>query len=166
MKTLFTIIMSLGLVSVGICDTTNQPADSSQRPLAGLIQRTYGIESFVSKLKILMPPENGESDYSLVLRYLKQNKIEIQKPGAIFLSDKRHQLYVMAPKADQEKIEALIGKLAPDSPTALLEDAKLSFEMGKLDDAKQKFKKVLEIEPDNVTARYYLAQIQRSQPTH
>ena len=166
MKTLFAIIMSLGLVSVGICDTTNQSADSSQSPLHGLIQHKYAVEVFVTNLKKLTPPKSGESDYSLVLRYLKQNKIEIQKPGAIFLNDRLHQLYVMAPKADQEKIEALIGKLAPDSPTALLEDAKLSFEMGKLDDAKQKFKKVLEIEPDNATARYYLAQIQRSQTTH
>jgi tetratricopeptide (TPR) repeat protein len=60
----------------------------------------------------------------------------------------------------------MIVKLQPDSPTALLEDDKLSFEMGKLDDAKQKFQKVLEIEPDNATARYYLAQIQHSQATH
>lgn len=166
MKTLFTIIMSLGLVSVGICDTTNQPVDSSQSSLAGLVTRTYDIGSFVSSLKTQLPPKDGESDYSLVLRYLKQSKIEIQKPGAIFLNDKRHQLFVRASKADQDKIEALIVKLQPDSPTALLEDAKLSFEMGKLDDAKQKFQKVLEIEPDNAKARYYLAQIQRSQTTH
>lgn len=166
MKTLFSIIMILGLVSVGICDTTNQPADSSQSPPAGLIQRTYAVESFVSSLKTQLPPKDGESDYSLMLRFLKQNKIEIQKPGAIYFNDRRHQLYVSATKADQEKIAALIGNLAPDSPTALLEEAKLSFEMGKLDDAKQKFKKVLEIDPDNASARYYLAQIQRSQTTH
>jgi tetratricopeptide (TPR) repeat protein len=166
MKTLFTIIMSLGLVSVGICDTTNQPVDSSQSSLAGLAIRTYDIGLFVSSLKIQMPPEAGESDYSLVLRFLKQNKIKIQKPGVVFLNDKQHQLYVRASKSDQDKIEALIVKLQPDSPTALLEDAKLLFEMGKLDNAKQKFKKVLEIEPDNTTARYYLAQIQRSQTTH
>ena len=166
MKTLFTIIMSLGLVSVGICDSTNQSVDSLQSPLAGLIQRTYAAEPFVSSLKTQLPPKDGESDYSLVLRYLKQNNIEIQKPGAIFLNEERHQLFVMASKDDQEKIEALISKLAPDSPTALIEAAKLSFEMGKLDEAKQKFDKVLEIEPDNGTAHYYLAQIQRSQTTH
>jgi tetratricopeptide (TPR) repeat protein len=166
MKTLFTIILSLGLVSVGICDTTNQPTDSSQSPQVALTTRTYDVGSFVSSLKIQMPPESGESDYSLVLRYLKQSKVEIQKPGVIFLNDTRHQLYVRASKANQDKIEALIVKLQPDSPTALLEDAKLTFEMGKLDDAKQKFQKVLEIEPDNATARYYLAQIQRSQTTH
>jgi tetratricopeptide (TPR) repeat protein len=166
MKTLFTIIMSLGLVSAGICDTTNQPVDSSQSSLAGLVTRTYDIGLLVSSLKIQMPPQTGESDYLLVLRYFKQNKIEIQKPGVVFLNDKRHQLYVRAPKSDQDKIEALIVKLQPDSPTALLEDAKLSFEMGKLDDAKLKFQKVLLIEPDNAKAHYYLAQIQRSQTTH
>jgi tetratricopeptide (TPR) repeat protein len=158
--------MSLGLVSVGMSDTTNQPADSSQSPQVALTTRTYDIGLFVSSLKTQLPPKDGESDYSLVLRYLKQSNIEIQKPGAIFLNDERHQLYVRASKADQDKIEALIVKLQPDSPTALLEDAKLSFEMGKLDEAEQKFKKILEIEPDNAKARYYLAQIQRSKTTH
>ena len=161
MKTLFTIIMSLGLVSVGMSDTTNAPADS----LAGLVQKTYAAGVFVDQLKTQLPPQAGESDYSLVLRYFKQNGIEVQKPAAIFLNGREHQLYVMASKSDQEKIEALIVKLQPVSTTTMIEDAKQSFEMGKLDDAKQKFQKVLEIEPDNARARYYLEQIDQAQKT-
>src|SRR5665647_1762118 len=121
MKTLFTIIMSLGLVSVGMSDSTNAPADSSQSQLAGLVQKTYHTGTFVDKLKAQMPPQTGEPDYSLVLRYLKQNGIEIQRPGAIFISDRKQQMYVMASKSDQAKIEALIVKLQPVSTTTLIE---------------------------------------------
>ncbi|MGH7953776.1 MAG: tetratricopeptide repeat protein [Limisphaerales bacterium] len=165
MKTLFTIIISLGLVSVGMSDTTNAPAGSSQSQSAGLVQKEYDAGIFVDKLKTKLTPQAGESDYSLVLRYLKQNGVEVQKPEAIFLNERKHQLYVRASKSEQEKIEALIVKLQPVSTTTLIEDAKLTFEMGKLDEAAQKFQKVLEIEPDNATAHYYLEQIHNAQKT-
>jgi hypothetical protein len=52
----------------------------------------------------------------------------------------------------------------PVSTTAaMVEDARLLYEMGRLDDAQRKLQAVFEIEPDNQKAQYYLALVHRSQ---
>ena len=46
----------------------------------------------------------------------------------------------------------------PDSSTAAtVEDARLLYETGKLDDARRKLQAALKIEPENKKAQYYLA---------
>jgi hypothetical protein len=109
MKTLF-IIISLAFVSVGIGQTTNGPGPS-QTQSAPLITRTYQIEAFMNNVKHLMPPKNGESDFQLLLRFFKQNEIEIKKPELVFMNHKQHELYVRATQTDQDKIGALIAKV-------------------------------------------------------
>jgi Tfp pilus assembly protein PilF len=46
---------------------------------------------------------------------------------------------------------------------ATVEDARLLYEMGRLDDAQHKLQAVLAVEPDNQKAQYYLALVHRSQ---
>ena len=50
-----------------------------------------------------------------------------------------------------------------NTTTATVEDARLLYETGKLDDAWRKLQAVLEIEPDNQKAQYYLALVHHSQ---
>ena len=109
MKTLF-IIMSFAFVSVGTSQTTNAP-DSSQTQAVPLIERSYKAEGFIDKVRQLMTPKSGESDFQLLVRFFKQNKIEIQQPEAMFLEGKFHMLFIRATQADQDKIEALITKV-------------------------------------------------------
>jgi hypothetical protein len=110
MKTLLTIIIGLGLASVGFSETTNA-VDCSHGTVDHLSTRIYDTTAFFTHLKQQLSPEKGESDQQLVLRYFKQNQIEIAKPEAVFVNDGKHQLYVHTSPADQDKIATLIEKV-------------------------------------------------------
>jgi len=62
----------------------------------------------------------------------------------------------------------VVSSQRPVSTTAAaVEDARQLYEMGRIDDAKQKLQAVLAIEPDNKKAQYYMALIASTprQPT-
>ena len=59
--------------------------------------------------------------------------------------------------------KTVTGVPSASTTATALEDGRLLYEMGKLDDSEQKLQAVLEIEPDNTQAQYYLALVHRAQ---
>ena len=117
MKILFNMIISLGLATVGRSDATNEPTASSEVRSAELPQRVYtNLEDFFAKLRRNITPEKGGSEAQRLARFFKQNHIDIQKTGAMYLKFKPYKLLVKAPAADLDKIEALISKVQNEPP--------------------------------------------------
>lgn len=110
MKKLLTIIIGLGLICVGFSETTNAPSSSTSQS-THLSTRIYKAETFFTNLKKQMPPQQGETDQQLVLRYFKLNQIEIEKTGAVYVNDRKRELYVRTSPATQDKVETLIAKV-------------------------------------------------------
>ena len=74
-----------------------------------LLTRRYKIdnETFVQNLKHLAGIKEGESNMQMLLRFFKQNGIEIERPATIFW-DHVGGLFVRSTEANQNKIEKLV----------------------------------------------------------
>ena len=108
MKPLFTFILGFGLVLTGLAGTTNEMA-----PAGDLITRRYNVntQTFVSHLKHLAPARPSESDQDLLLRFFKQEHVEMEKPAAVLLDEKTGKLIIRAKRSDQDKVEALVARI-------------------------------------------------------
>ena len=95
------------MVLTSLGGPTNETTTASGEPL---LSRSYKIsaDTFVRNLKQLAPPKSGESNQDLLTRFFKDKHIEIQKPAAVFLDEKKDRLLVRMTKADQDKVELLI----------------------------------------------------------
>ena len=87
MKTISLVLLCLTLVSFGLVFTsfggdTNEPYELTPLPT-----RVYNIngETFMPHLKQLITPKSGESNQDLLLRYFKDQHIEIKKPAALIM---------------------------------------------------------------------------------
>jgi len=67
-------------------------ADTNSPPI---FQRTFKIDlpTVLQNINRTMPSQPGESSYETIVRFIKQNGIEINPPDAIFLNDRLEQLY-------------------------------------------------------------------------
>lgn len=83
---------------------------------APLITHAYNVDiaSFVSHLQHLAPPESGETRYELLLRYIKQQHIDLPENSSISWSDKDGKLFVMTTPAAQKTIHVVIQKIIDD----------------------------------------------------
>ena len=110
MKALLILLLGFGLVLPGLSGTTNEATTASAEPL---VARTYKIraDAFVRNLKKLETPKSGESDQDLLVRFFREQRIEIQKPAAVFLDGKQGTLLVRTTQASQDQIENLIDKI-------------------------------------------------------
>ncbi|HEX5222046.1 MAG TPA: hypothetical protein VFZ59_20960, partial [Verrucomicrobiae bacterium] len=75
----------------------------------------YGLDpTFLPKLQKALPPMPGESNQDLLVRYFKENKLELQTPATMFWDERKDKLLVRAPPADQERIRILFVALLND----------------------------------------------------
>jgi hypothetical protein len=90
-------------------DLTNSPT-----PFVGpLVTRVYNIdtETFIRNLKQTAPRKTGESNQDLLLRFFKDNRVEIHKPSVLFLDEKEQRLIVRTTEAQKDKINDLIHRI-------------------------------------------------------
>jgi len=110
MKALLTLLIGFSLVFISIGGQTNETTTASGEQLW---TRAYKVsaDAFVRNLKKLATPKPGESAQDLFVRFLKEQHIDVQKPAAVFLDEKKGTLVVTTTQADQRRIETLIGKI-------------------------------------------------------
>jgi len=65
----------------------------------------------MARLKQLAPPKPGELDVELIVRYLKQQNIDIKKTGTLFWHDRRGDLLIRATLIDMGKISTIIDNI-------------------------------------------------------
>jgi hypothetical protein len=118
MKTLLAITLIVGLPFAGFCGTTNETNNASQTQSEQLLSRHYKItaETFVSNLKNLAGTKEGESNIQILLRFFKQNRIEIKNPESIFWNERINQLFVRATEVHQHKIEQIVEAIQDNVP--------------------------------------------------
>jgi tetratricopeptide (TPR) repeat protein len=126
-------------------------------------------DDLLQQMKSSTTGTETESNQEVVRHFLKDNGIEFEPPKSIFLNDTNGALYVRTTLADLDKVETLLMKLArpqsspgtPDVTSAAekVQDGRLLFEQGKLDEAEVSFKEALQQDPWNQAANYYLNQV-------
>jgi hypothetical protein len=119
MKTFLATALIVGLAFTGFCGTTNETNNAAQTQPEQLFSRHYEIttETFVNNLKHLAGIKEGqssESDMQMLLRFFKQNGVEIKTPESIFLSEEKNKLFVRAIEVHQDKIERLVAAIQND----------------------------------------------------
>jgi hypothetical protein len=109
MKTLFAIALIVGMAFTGFCGTTNETNGVSSAQTEKLAARTYKITTeFEGNLKHLAGTKKGESNQEMLLRFCKQNGVEIKSPESVFLNEKNGMLFAKATKSHQHKIEQIV----------------------------------------------------------
>src|ERR1017187_9246536 len=104
--------------------------------------------------------------HSRFLEYFKSNGLDLKSPRSFFFhSDGR--IWFRATAEDLDRIEAIIVTNSLSKPekveaATLIQDGKLLFELGKYYEAETAFTKVMEVEPQNATASYYLSLVQKA----
>jgi len=116
MKTFLTTAVIVGLALTGFYGTANE-TNSAVQP-EQLFSRHYEIttETFVSNLKRLAGTKENESDLQMLLRFFKQNGIEIKNPEAVFWKEENNELFVRATEVHQDKIERLVVAIHDNVP--------------------------------------------------
>lgn len=96
-----------------ILAVANHRAHSPPASAGDLITRRYNVntQTFVSHLKHLAPTRPSESDRDLLLRFFKQEHVEMEKPAAVLLDEKTGKLIIRAKRSDQDKVEALVARI-------------------------------------------------------
>jgi hypothetical protein len=109
-----------GLVFAGVCGTTNEANRSVQTQPGKLFSRAYTIttETFASNLKKLAGAKAGESNSQRLLRFFKENDVEIKPPESIYLSEEKNKLFVRSTEVHQNQIERLVAAIQNDVPPA------------------------------------------------
>jgi beta-lactamase regulating signal transducer with metallopeptidase domain len=117
--------------------------------------------------------------HSRFLEYFKSRGVDLRPPtGLFFHADGR--IWFRATAEDLDRIEAIIVTNSLSKPIAsvvpmrvgessekidaatLIQDGRLLFELGKYYEAETAFTKVMEVEPQNATASYYLSLVQKA----
>jgi hypothetical protein len=112
MKLLLISVASVGLVWSSIADSTNK---TDATAIEQMFARSYKIspEKFIRNLHKWAPtPIEGESDHDLLVRFFKENNVDITNPSALFLNERKDTVYVHSSEKVLNKIPALIDKIA------------------------------------------------------
>ena len=82
------------------------------KPITPMFSRAFYIngKKFTSHLKQLVTQEKGESDQELLLRYFKQQHIDMEDPASLILDETANKLIVHATVDDLDKIENVVAK--------------------------------------------------------
>jgi hypothetical protein len=111
MKILLLLSISFTLALACVAGSTNATVQTTE-PLLTRSFDKFDIGTFVHNLRQLAPPKQGESNQALLLRYFKENNVEVEKPGAVFLDEKGKRLLVRAAKAQLDRIQALFERIS------------------------------------------------------
>jgi uncharacterized membrane protein YobD (UPF0266 family) len=107
MKTFLTIIMGFGLIFSSLAGQTNDTATAEPSFYTRVFLFT---PSSVSRLQLLLPPKEGESNQELLLRYFETQHVEIMKPATLVFEEKNKRLMIHATHDTLSKIEDLLSK--------------------------------------------------------
>ncbi len=112
MKTLLAIALFVVFAFTVVCGTTNDTNNPVQIQPEQLLSRHYKIvvETFFGNLKNLAGAKEGESDVQMLIRYFKQNGVDIKNPEVVFFD--RENLFVRATAHHQDKIENIVVAIA------------------------------------------------------
>jgi hypothetical protein len=110
---LIIVFIIIGLAFFRGCKKTNETPNATQLQQEQLFSRHYEIttETFVSNLKRLAGTKENESDLQMLLRFFKQNGIEIKNPESVFWKEENNRLFVRATKVHQDKIERVVAAI-------------------------------------------------------
>jgi tetratricopeptide (TPR) repeat protein len=185
MKAVLTLLVGVGLV---LCSYGDSTKDTQTTTGERLLTRAYkvDVQAFLQNLERLSPPKPGESERDLLLRFFKENRVEIAKEGAVLLDAKAGRLWVRATQTSQEAIEILVQRIVnnqaakpddrseakavvpKDAPAAaekaekLMLRGKYQFEKGLFDSAQGTLEKAVQLDPWNQEAWYFLHRVQDS----
>ena len=100
----------MGLAFAGFCGMTNETNGVSSAQTERLETRVYKIDdkTFGKNLKHLAGMKEGESKYQTLLRFFKQNGVEVIKGADSVFWDDTKGLYVRTTLSKQLKIERLV----------------------------------------------------------
>lgn len=125
--------------------------------------------TFSLRLAVDRDTTSSADDAKLIRELFQRFQIDFEPPKSVFYNDRHRLLFVKATAADLDVIEQVIEALeqtppgsAADDDWRNIQDAKLLFEQGKLDDAESKFFDELIAHPDDKTAQYYLDLIRQA----
>jgi len=109
MKTLLTLLLGLGLLVPNLGGSTTEAFTASDDHL---VSRFYRIDPdrFVRNLKKSVSLLEGESNQHLLVRFFKENHVELKKPAKVLLDEERSILSLTTTKADHDKIERLLAE--------------------------------------------------------
>lgn len=110
MKTSLTFLLGLSLALSGIASPTNETIKASQQNLHTR-QFKVSTDSLVRNVTRLLPPKAGESNHDLLVRFFKENHVNIQKPATLSLDEKKGLLLVRTSLGDLDKIEELVAQI-------------------------------------------------------
>jgi hypothetical protein len=107
MKTFFTIIIGVGLICSSHAAQTNEPPTVT----SSFFTRVLRLDSSdLSRMRLQVPPENGETSQDYILRYFKTQHIEFQSPAYLKFDEARGKLMIKTTEVDFDKIERLVSK--------------------------------------------------------
>jgi hypothetical protein len=111
---LIIVLFIIALAFFRGCKKTN----ATQLQQEQLFSRHYKItaETFISNLKNLAGTKEGESNMQMLLRFFKQNGIEIKNPESIFWNEGINQLFVRATEVHQHKVEQIVMAIQDNVP--------------------------------------------------
>ncbi len=104
-------------------------------------------------------PKDPEIE-NFLMQWLSENGVHLYAPKGLLLDKSRKTLTVHATINDLGTIERLLNESKDTS--ALVQDGKLLFQLGKLDEAETKLNEAIKREPDNQAAYYYLTLVNRA----
>jgi hypothetical protein len=125
MKLLLTSVASIVLVCSSIADSTNKTAAPATEQM---FTRSYKIstEKFVRNLHKWAPaPIEGESNHDLLVRFFKENNVDITTPSALLLSGDDVTVYVRSSEKILNKIPSLINKIENYIETPVREPSRI-----------------------------------------
>jgi len=90
-------------------ETTNQEATNSPH----ISQRVFKIDlpTLLQNINRTVPSLPGESSYETIVRFIKQNGVELNAPDGIYLNDRLGQLYVRTSATNLDAVENLIMRV-------------------------------------------------------
>ena len=113
MKTIFALVLSLGLIFILGAGCKKQSDGKIETGQANQFTQSYKIESkiFIANLRRLATPKAGESTQALLLRFFLENGVNMEPPSAVMLDEKGNRLLVRAAEPERQKIQALFERI-------------------------------------------------------
>jgi hypothetical protein len=109
MKLLPTFLASVLFGFTSVAAPTDEAVAPSPEQMFSRAYR-FEAEMLVRELTPLAPSEEGGSKHDLLLRFLKENGVEISSPSALFVNERNGMVLVRASQNVLDQISALMKK--------------------------------------------------------
>ena len=108
MKKLYTLIIGLCLASASYAGST----DSSS--LNDYFCQVKNPQVFLTRLKELLPPKQGETNQELLFRYFREHGSAITNPADVSFDENTRVLHYRTTATDDGKLKSFVVKLTKD----------------------------------------------------